>query len=225
MSTCHGPAVGQPKHRDKLQTLQTGKSRTYALYRGVTVLLNVCKGEEGGQGQTSPKFSRRRNLKKQLKSPSSFASKINGEMAQKIVCSSGSRGDGSAGIILENAFITQLRKYEREEILCADDFSFVRAGVLLIEAVKEYGRNVEAVRRGVDAIHSTLTECRLTKKAEERARKRSRKRRRTSSTASAESQNEDDGVLRLSPVMVKVCLSAVTYAHARITRPGKRWGM
>ena len=131
-------------------------------------------------------------------------------MPQNVVGSSGSRGDG--GIILENAFIGQLRKYDSEEILNADDFSFVRAGVLLVETVKEYGRNVEAVRRGVDAVHSTLTECRLTKEAEERARKRRRgssRKRRTSATASVESKNEDGGVLRLSPVVVKVCFSPV----------------
>ena len=122
---------------------------------------------------------------------------------------SGSRGNGDNGIILEKKFITELDHYVSDEALGATGhFPFVHAGAALIEAVKEYGRNVDAVSRGVDGVYATIAECKLAREAEEKSRKRkNRKRKRTSSTASVESKRDgdDDGLVYLTPVVIKVC--------------------
>ena len=124
----------------------------------------------------------------------------------------GSRGNGDGGIILEEKFITKLDLFMSDEGLgggATGQFPFVRAGVALIEAVKEYGRNVDAVRRGVDGVHATLTECKSAREAEEKSRKRRKRKRRrsTSSTASVESKKDgdNDGLDCLTPVVIKVC--------------------
>ena len=121
-----------------------------------------------------------------------------------------SRGNGDNGIILEKKFITKLNLFVSDEALgAAGHFPFVHAGAALIEAVKEYGRNVDAVRRGVDGVHATLTECKVTREAEEKSRKRKKRKRRrsTSSTASVESKKDgdNDGLDCLTPVVIKVC--------------------
>ena len=121
----------------------------------------------------------------------------------------GSRGNGDNGIILEKKFITKLNLFVSDEALGRRRFPFVHAGAALIEAVKEYGRNVDAVRRGVDGVHATLTECKVTREAEEKSRKRRKRKRRrsTSSTASVESKKDgdNDGLDCLTPVVIKVC--------------------
>ena len=121
----------------------------------------------------------------------------------------GSRVNGDGGIILEKASIAELDHFLSDETIGRNgDFPFVEAGLGLIEAVKEYGRNVDAVRRGVDGVHATLTECKSAREAEEKSRKRrKRKRKRTassSSTASVESKRDGDGLDFLTPVVIKV---------------------
>ena len=86
------------------------------------------------------------------------------------------RGDGDGGIVLENYLIKELNLFVSDEVLGGGGptghFPFVEAGVRLIEAVKEYGRNVDVVRRGVDGVHATLLECKSAKEAEEKSRRR-----------------------------------------------------
>ena len=123
----------------------------------------------------------------------------------------GSRGDGDGGIVLENASITKLCHFGSDGSFGSSsvgEFPFARAGVALIDAVKEYGRNVDAVSRGVDGVYATIAECKLAREAEKKSRKRkNRKRKRTSSTASVESKRDgdDDGLVYLTPVVIKVC--------------------
>ena len=115
------------------------------------------------------------------------------------------RTDEGGEVILEEEHIEKLSVYLFVSST-GGQISFVRAADALTNAVKEWGKNVDAVRRGVDGIHTTLTECKLAREAEEKSRKRRKRRRKasTSSNASVESKRDADGLDVLSPVVIKV---------------------
>ena len=115
------------------------------------------------------------------------------------------RTDEGGEVILEDEHIKKLSVYLFVSST-GGQISFVRAADALTNAVKEWGSNVDSVRRGVDGVHATLTECKSAREAEEKSRKRRKRKRKesTSSNVSVESKKEADGLDILTPVIIKV---------------------
>ena len=117
------------------------------------------------------------------------------------------RTDEGGEVILEEEHIEKLSVYLFVSST-GGQISFVRAADALTNAVKEWGRNVDAVRRGVDGVHATLTECKSAREAEEKSRKRRKRKRKasTSSNASVDSRRDAgaDGLDILTPVVIQV---------------------
>ena len=115
------------------------------------------------------------------------------------------RTDEGGEVILEEEHIEKLSVYLFVSST-GGQISFVRAADALTNAVKEWGKNVDAVRRGVDGVHATLTECKSAREAEEKLRKRRKRKRKesASSNASVESKRDADGLDILTPVVIQV---------------------
>ena len=113
--------------------------------------------------------------------------------------------DEGGEVILEEEHIEKLSVYLFVSST-GGQISFVRAADALTNAVKEWGRNVDAVRSGVDGVHATLTECKSAREAEEKSRKRRKRKRKasTSSNASVDSRRDAGGLDILTPVVIQV---------------------
>ena len=121
------------------------------------------------------------------------------------------RTEEGGEVILENEHLKKLSVYLFVSST-GGQISFVRAADALTNAVKEWGKNVDAVRTGVDGVHATLTECKLAREAEEKSRKRRKRKRKwsTSSNASVESKRDAEGLDCLTPVVIKVTLISIS---------------
>ena len=130
---------------------------------------------------------------------------IDGKMPRLSAAKKRPRTGEGGEIILEDDHIKKLSVYLFVSST-GGQISFLRAADALTNAVKEWGRNVDAVRRGVDGVHATLTECKSAREAEEKSRKRRKRKRQasTSSNVSAESKREADGLDFLTPVVIQV---------------------